>query len=572
MDAIRELLARLSTLTSEELVQLRSLINDEFATVDDATTTENSVESVVILNELAEMAEQAGAEATNRAAAQQQAEADRESARQRIKALNGETADETEEAEEPAEGETEAETPAETPEAEQVAVTASGRTGRVARMAAAQGRPTPSPEAGNQAPRTALVASTAMRGVDPGAELDRDALANALVATLGRMSKPDGEKGSRGRDVLIASANWANQYPDERRLTGQFDHDQRILNQITSPQVLTATGGICAPVTVDWTIGMIATADRPLRDGLPSFDAPRGGLTYRPDLDFGGLTSAIGIWTEATDANPAGATKPILQISCPSTETVYIEAVTSRIGFGNMQSRFDPETVAANTDAAMAAQARVADNNLLALIAAQCTAGVTSGKVLGAMRDLLTTIGQCAAAYRNLHRIPRSQTLRGVFPDYVKDMLRIDIAREIGHAQNADWNALAITDQQIEDTLAVWGISPIWHLDGQAAAGSISAGQLFTAQTASAALQSFPVTVAWYFFAEGQFQLLDGGRLDLGVVRDSLLDATNDYELFSEVFETVAYRGFTGGAIQLISTLCANGASAGTVSTTSSCA
>ena len=290
-------------------------------------------------------------------------------------------------------------------------------------------------------------------------------------------------------------------------------------------------------------------------------------------MDFGALSSAIGIWTVATDANPGDATKPLYTASCPGTETVYIEAITNRLGFGNLQGRFDPETVAANTDAAMAAMARVADNNLLNLIAAQCTTGVTAGKVLGAMRDLLTTIGQCAAAYRNLHRIPRSQKLRGLFPDYTKDILRIDIAREIGHAQNADWNSLSVTDQQIEDTLGVWGISPIWHLDGQPSSVSgVSVNQTFTSQTASAALQSFPTSVTWYFYAEGMFQLLDGGRLDLGVVRDSLLDATNDYELFSEVFETTAYRGFTGGAIQLDSTLCANGASAGTVSTTSSCA
>jgi hypothetical protein len=53
-------------------------------------------------------------------------------------------------------------------------------------------------------------------------------------------------------------------------------------------------------------------------------------------------------------------------------------------------------------------------------------------------------------------------------------------------------------------------------------------------------------------------------------VRDSTLDASNDFELFVEPFESVAFRGFSGGAWQLISTLCANGASAGTVSTVGS--
>ncbi len=41
--------------------------------------------------------------------------------------------------------------------------------------------------------------------------------------------------------------------------------------------------------------------------------------------------------------------------------------------------------------------------------------------------------------------------------------------------------------------------------------------------------------LCWLLYPEGTFQFLDGGRLDLGVCRDSTLDATNDYESFVEV-------------------------------------
>jgi hypothetical protein len=73
-------------------------------------------------------------------------------------------------------------------------------------------------------------------------------------------------------------------------------------------------------------------------------------------------------------------------------------------------------------------------------------------------------------------------------------------------------------------------------------------------------------------FPEGAVQFLDGGRLDLGIVRDSVLDSTNDAEMFIEPFEGLAFRGFTGAATQFVSSLCANGQSAGTTSTTSDCA
>jgi hypothetical protein len=69
-------------------------------------------------------------------------------------------------------------------------------------------------------------------------------------------------------------------------------------------------------------------------------------------------------------------------------------------------------------------------------------------------------------------------------------------------------------------------------------------------------------------FVEGSIQFLDGGRLDLGVVRDSTLDASNDYELFSETFETVANRGFSASAVQLVIEVVPNGATAGTVTPT----
>ena len=73
------------------------------------------------------------------------------------------------------------------------------------------------------------------------------------------------------------------------------------------------------------------------------------------------------------------------------------------------------------------------------------------------------------------------------------------------------------------------------------------------------------VVLAWLLFVTGTFQFLDGGRLDLGVVRDSVLDATNDYETFVEVFEDVAFRG--NEYYQVQSTVQPTGGSAGWIAT-----
>lgn len=569
MDEIRALLQNLASLSPEDLEKLRGLIVTEFTTLDGEDTPD-----LALIDELATASDQVMAQAEQNAAEAAAAEETRAAARERIAKLAPPEEPETPEAEVAEEETEEAETPAAEEVAEEVAVAASGTTLR--KMAAAQPKPKPSPEAAEPAsPRTSLVAAgNEVRGVTPGTELDKMKLAEVMAETLTRKRSdvPAGPQGSRGRDVLIASANWGEQYPDSHRVTGEWEHDARIIREMLEPDALVATGGICAPVDVDWKVGMIATADRPVRDGLPSVSAGRGGLIFRPDLDFAVPAAATGLWTQATDLAPAGATKPVYTVACPGTTTVYVDAISTRLGFGNMQARFDPETVAANTDAAIAYAARFADNNLLTSIAAQCTAGVTTGTVLGATRDLLMAVGQCIAAFRNLHRVPAGQRLRGIFPAWVKDLLRIDLGREIGHAQTSDWNSLMITDAQIEALFDPYGLSPIWHIDGQSSSVAGGVAQTFAVQGASGAINLFPTKMVWYFYYEGAFQLLDGGRLDLGVVRDSLLDSTNDYETFVEIFEKIAYRGFTGGAIQLVSTLCANGQSAGTVNTTSSCA
>jgi hypothetical protein len=53
---------------------------------------------------------------------------------------------------------------------------------------------------------------------------------------------------------------------------------------------------------------------------------------------------------------------------------------------------------------------------------------------------------------------------------------------------------------------------------------------------------------------------LDGGTLDLGVIRDSTLVGTNDYKMFVETFENVALVGVE--SLQVTSTINVNGVAA----------
>jgi len=76
----------------------------------------------------------------------------------------------------------------------------------------------------------------------------------------------------------------------------------------------------------------------------------------------------------------------------------------------------------------------------------------------------------------------------------------------------------------------------------------------------AAALLEFADSFTWYIFAEGTFLFLDGGTLDLGIIRDSSLVGTNDYKMFIETFEGVAKVGIESLAVT--STINVNGAAA----------
>jgi hypothetical protein len=150
-------------------------------------------------------------------------------------------------------------------------------------------------------------------------------------------------------------------------------------------------------------------------------------------------------------------------------------------------------------------------------------------------------------------------------PAWVEDMIREDISR----ALNAYPDQYAMADSVIAQAFAVRNIRPIWYIDGPTVDGSVNnRSQVFGVQPAGA-LIDFPEVVQWQMAPPGTFVFLENGRLNLGVVRDSTLNATNDYQTFYETFEGLAQLGFQ--SIWGQSMVCPSGASAGTTSPDSIC-
>jgi hypothetical protein len=617
MDEIQDLLSRLESLTADEMTRLNTLINDEF---DRVAGAEMNSDNVTLMGQLADAMETVKGEVDRREALAAETAAKADEVRARVEALRNPPEDkptltpEDEEADEEvkAEGEDEVDDEeAEEDDKEVATIEAEGEDttegegetlpiaassisvpagahsqGRAARMAGrhrAQPRPTGVPIEPPRRP--AVVAGAGLRDLNPGDTIESKGILAAAFCDM--LMGLDRDEPATGRHT-IARARWTDAYPEDRRLGRDANMNTDKIEAVCGPQALVASGGVCLPVNVDYSVPTWAGADRPLRDALPAFQADRGGIRYVTPPDIGipslqatasGLGSATGVWTEATDASPAGQTKPVYQVACGAEQLVYVNAIPTRVGFGNMQGRFAPEQVAANTDLAISVAAREAELELLQLMLAS-TKQVVPQQYLGAARDLLATTHLLVAQYRYSHRIPDSVGFVGVFPEWAKPLLKADLLREVAHDNAGSMNVWDISDAQLEAWIGSAGISNvIWTLDGVKAGtygtgGTACLNQYFGLMPSNAPEPQWPnqsgdgnVQVLWMLFPEGSYQFLDGGRLDLGVIRDSTLDATNDYETFVETFESVAFRGIE--AYQVQQPVKPTGGSAGTVAGTS---
>jgi outer membrane biosynthesis protein TonB len=381
----------------------------------------------------------------------------------------------------------------------------------------------------------------------------------ARVNTLLRLNGGDGER------VVIASIK--SDVPEDRTLsdTDPFKLMEKI-EAVTSPDALVqsnpgtaivASGGCCAPLVTRydlWDDG--GSTARPVRDSLAGFRADRGGIRFYPGPHLADIQGALGFWTcaddTAADVANSATWKVCADIDCPAEQTAELQAITMCIKFGVLQTRIFPEVAAANTKLSTVAQARVADAALLAQIKAGSYAITDSGTAWGAVRDLMNAIGRASMYYRDRYRL-QSAPLRAIMPAWVLEALRTDLL------DAPDWGRpvgqhYGVSEDEIRSFFSARNINVTFALDSSAPA--TNGGGFFTTATGNA-LPAWPTTVEWALFPEGAWLYLDGGSLDLGVIRDSTLVRVNDYMTFAETFEAAALIG--GESLWFTSTIDVSG-------------
>jgi hypothetical protein len=391
-------------------------------------------------------------------------------------------------------------------------------------------------------------------GITAGSELSSISdVAQAILTRkhgMGRTSGGDGEQHT--------VATFSTTFPSERMLNANdIEGNRAKINAVVAPEAIVAAGGLTAPVETSYDIFELGeTSVRPVRDALAVFGADRGGLRFMTPPVLADLEGAVSVWTMQDDIDAAtpeapNPVKPCLRVAAGTEVTVYTDAIPLCLTFGNLGARAYPELVERHTQLAMVQQARFAETRLLTRIGALSTS-VSADSELGAARDIFVQIEQAAAAYRSRYRLDPKASLRVIFPEWFKNALRADLTKQLpGDGRDGTFN---LAEAEINKWFATRNINVSWHLDGET-------GQIFGAQSAGALL-GFPANVIWYLFSEGTFLFLDGGTLDLGLVRDSTLNGTNDYKLFLETFEGVAKVGVE--SLRVTSALAIKGSSSGT--------
>lgn len=398
----------------------------------------------------------------------------------------------------------------------------------------------------------ALRASADVPGYAAGQALpDLKAVAKAFMAK--RPSVRGTDVSNDGYRYLVASVE--ADYPEDRILGNDVTANMYKVEAVTSPAAIVASGGFCAPLTPYYKLQLFGDTDRPVRDSLPMFKADRGGIRFSASPKLSNLagssrrTTAVQDAAGYTNQTPAGTTapKPCLHITCPAESTAVVEAVSRCLTFGNLAARTHPENVEQWLSLSMIEFSRYAEVELLDMISASSTA-VTAAQWGGATASLLEQVTLAVTAFKARNRVRKGIVMKAMLPFWAKELIKTDLSHQPPY-EGVD--QYGVTDAMIASWFAARGISITWYQDNTTAAGVPFAVQ------GAGALIDWPDTIVWFLFPEGAFLYLDGGSLDLGLVRDSTLNSANDYQIWAEEFFSIVYLGTE--AYKVTSTVAPNG-------------
>ncbi len=339
---------------------------------------------------------------------------------------------------------------------------------------------------------------------------------------------------------------------NERDLAGNLEKirafSSTYLGGPSELEVFMTSGGICAPPTPFYDVPGFASRARPVRDALPSFNATRGGVSV-PSVNTVDRGDA-GVTVIEVDEDEQGgtfATKACRDIECATWSDTFIGIISHCLTVGNLNARTWPEGVALENDNLMAGWAATAETRLLNRIKA-LSLNLSTAHVYNAVHDFVYGIARSKASLRYILRADLDTQFVAIIPEFVIELFQSDLA-----AQSSNEERYTAGRARIEGYLATQGVNVVWAKDVPTGVTA------FADEVTGTAVDDFPDTIQYALFPAGTFLHLDGGSLELGLVRDSTLNEVNDYQLFGESFENVARIGPEQAARWITATVCPTG-------------
>ena len=299
---------------------------------------------------------------------------------------------------------------------------------------------------------------------------------------------------------------------------------------------------------------------------------------YLPARNPNNLGGPVAVVTAAQDAaGPPTVIKFTYDVPIGSQIEHDVYSVYASLQFANLTSRTFPEQVELNLLLANSLAARVRDTAAMNYVTGWSTL-FTGAKTFGTARQLLAQWEHMAAYYRNHNRMDPSAVLRLGVPAWALNAMRGDyIGTFIGGGDS--WG---LSDDEIRSWFMDRHILPFFYWDGPSdqtqlfsspGSGAINTGGVNNATPiaipdypGSGATTSFRTKVVSFMWAEGTWLGLTTGELNIGLVRDSILNAGNRFRNFEEQWETPAFVGVE--SLRCVHTIASDGSYGAAVSVT----
>jgi hypothetical protein len=297
-----------------------------------------------------------------------------------------------------------------------------------------------------------------------------------------------------------------------------------VLKAATDVQTLVAAGGWCSPSEISYDFYNIVAEDGLI--DLPSVGVlNRGGLRYPTSPAIGDILGSLALWSWTEEQDEAAVDsdselKTCARVDCPTFEEVRTACDGLCVTVGNLVDFAYPELVQNHIRLIFAARAHLTNQSILAGLATSSTAVNLTGLGVpgaGAAASILAATELQVEDYRARFRMAMGSILEAVFPHWALGLFRADLANRNGV------DLLSVSNGQIADWLNERGVRAQFVYDWQSGFDTDPFGDPDTIAT------TWPSTIDFLLYAPGTFVRGQGLQLDLGVVRDSVLNERNDH-------------------------------------------